>query len=70
VGAKIRIKNGDREITRWRLGGGSYLAAADPRIHIGTGAALRVDSVEVTWPSGRVSTFSNLGVDAFYRLRE
>ena len=40
VGAKVRIKAGNREITRWRLGGGSYLSAADPRIHIGTGAAV------------------------------
>jgi enediyne biosynthesis protein E4 len=70
VGAKLRIKAGDREITRWRLGGGSYLSAADPRIHIGTGAAEQVDALEVTWPSGRVDTFSNLCTDAFYRLRE
>jgi enediyne biosynthesis protein E4 len=70
VGAKVRIKAGGREITRWRLGGGSYLSAADPRIHIGTGAALHVDTLEVTWPSGRVNTFPNLDSDAFYRLRE
>jgi tetratricopeptide (TPR) repeat protein len=70
VGAKVRIKTGNREITRWRLGGGSYLSAADPRIHIGTGAAVLVDKLEVTWPSGRVDTHSNLAADAFYRLRE
>ena len=64
VGAKVRIKTGDREITRWRLGGGSYLSAADPRIHVGTGAALaRWTRSRVTWPSGRVDAFSDLAAD-------
>src|SRR5688500_10548616 len=36
------------------VGGTSYMAASDPRIHIGLGTAQAVDELVVRWPSGRV----------------
>ena len=54
----------------WRVGGGSYQSASDPRLHFGLGEADRVEAVEVTWPSGRVDRFDGLPADAGYLLRE
>ena len=54
----------------WRTGGGSYQSASDPRLHIGLGTSDRVDSVEVTWPSGRVDRYTGLEPGRGYRLRE
>ena len=42
---------------------GSYLSSNDPRIVVGLGAASAVRSVEVRWPSGRVQTLPNPGID-------
>jgi len=32
----------------------SFESASDPRLHFGLGAAARVDSIVVRWPSGQV----------------
>ena len=39
----------------------SFESASDPRLHFGLGAATRVDSMVVRWPSGTVET---LGAEA------
>jgi len=70
VGAEVRVEAGGRTRSAWRIGGGSYQSASDPRIHFGLGQSSRVDRVEVTWPSGRVDHFGPLEADAGYRIRE
>lgn len=55
---------------RWRIGGGSYESASDSRLHIGIGAAVVIDRLEVFWPSGSIQRFTNLAVDRGYSLRE
>ena len=70
VGARVVITAGGRRRTDWRIGGGSYQSASDPRLHFGLGRTDRVDQVEVTWPSGRVDRFGPLSVDDAYLLRE
>jgi tetratricopeptide (TPR) repeat protein len=70
VGARIKLRAGGIEQTHWRLGGGSYIAAADPRIHVGLGAADSIERLEVKWPSGRIDHFDSLRTDIIYKLRE
>ena len=70
VGAKVTVDAGGRRFFAWRMGGGSYQSASDPRLHFGLGEIDRVESVEVTWPSGKTERFQGLGVDRGYLLRE
>jgi tetratricopeptide (TPR) repeat protein len=70
VGARVMIQSGGRRQVAQRVGGGSYLAACDSRLHFGLGAATAVDSVEVHWPSGRRDRWTNLAADTGYVLRE
>ena len=35
-------------------GGMGYMSASDPRIHFGLGKRTKIDSLEITWPSGQV----------------
>jgi enediyne biosynthesis protein E4 len=70
IGTHVSVTAGGRRLTAWRIGGGSYQSAYDPRIHIGLGDAVRAEQVEVTWPSGRVDRFGPLAADGGYRLRE
>ena len=70
VGARVVVEFGGRRQFAWRMGGGSYQSASDPRLHFGLGTADRVDAVEVTWPSGRVGRYTGLQPGRGYRLRE
>ncbi|MFO0906987.1 MAG: FG-GAP-like repeat-containing protein [Isosphaeraceae bacterium] len=70
VGARVTLRTGSTMQTAWRFGGGSFLTAADPRLHFGLGARDQIDAVEVRWPSGRTEAFRKLAVDAVHRLRE
>src|SRR5262249_42276192 len=70
VGARVVVESGRRRRFAWRMGGGSYQSASDPRLHIRLGMAETIDSVEVTWPSGRVDRFHHLDAGAGYLLRE
>ena len=70
VGARVVVEAGSRRRFAWRIGGGSFQSASDPRLHFGLGAVERIDAVEVTWPSGRVQRYSGLQPGGGYRLRE
>ncbi len=70
IGARVAVVAGGRRRVAWRCGGGSFQSASDPRIHIGLGRAERIESLEITWPSGRLDRFLNLGAGAAYRVRE
>ncbi len=70
VGARVTVEAGGRRQVADRFGGGSYQSASDPRLHFGLGGAIKVDTVEVRWPSGRVDRYRGLAADAGYLLRE
>ena len=70
VGARVSIEAGRRRLVGYRIGGGSYQSASDPRLHFGLGTASTVDRLEVTWPSGRIDRYDNLAADTGYLLRE
>jgi len=70
VGATVRAVVGGRTLVRAVVGGGSYLAASDRRVHLGLGAADRVDRLEVAWPSGRVEAWRDLPAGRSTRLEE
>ncbi|MBN9122239.1 MAG: CRTAC1 family protein [Planctomycetes bacterium] len=70
VGAKVTLHVGGRKLVRHKEGGGSYLAAHDPRLLVGLGPARQADRVEVRWPSGLVEQFGPLEAGRGYRLTE
>jgi len=50
--------------------GGSYASSNDPRLHFGLGAAAKVESVEIHWPSGAVEHPKISGIDNIFTLIE
>jgi hypothetical protein len=70
IGARVKIRGGGRTRTAWRIGGGSYQSADDPRLHFGLGQADQTLEIEVTWPSGRVDRYEELAADTGCVLRE
>ena len=70
MGARIRILAGGISQIREIAGGGSYLSQSDLRANFGIGKAMKIDTVEVSWPSGQKQTFRNLDADTFYLIEE
>jgi len=70
VGARVRLVAGGRSQVAQRVGGGSYQSANDGRLHFGLGRTRSIESIEVTWPSGRVDRHEALSADKGYLLRE
>ena len=50
--------------------GSSYDSQNDIRVHFGLGSAVKVDSVEVRWPSGLVERYNNPPLDTINTVKE
>jgi hypothetical protein len=70
VGARVRLRTGDRWQTRVVSTGSGYLSASSRRQHFGLGDATRIDEVEIRWPSGLRSELRDLPADRSYRIAE
>jgi hypothetical protein len=69
-GAIVTVTVGKRTLVRPCQSGGSYMSASDSRVHVGLGAATKVEKVTVAWPSGRVTTLSAVDIDRYHTVRE
>jgi len=70
IGARVTVTAGGRTQIRERAGGRSYLSHNDPRLHVGLGAARRVERVDVRWPSGAVDRVDGVAADQQIVIRE
>jgi hypothetical protein len=69
VGARVKVRAGANTWIREVNGGNGYAGQSSKRVHVGLGAAARVDSLEVRWPSGRMESF-RVPVDTISALKE
>lgn len=70
IGARVEVESNGRKQTRFINGGGSYLSASERRVLIGLGADERATRINVTWPSGRQQSWTNVATRRWWRLRE
>jgi hypothetical protein len=70
LGAKVKLTAGKFTSFDQAKGGMSYCSAQDPRIYFGLGSRARVDSLEITWPSGTIDVIRNPPADQILTIRE
>jgi hypothetical protein len=70
VGARVKLRAGPLISYDQRKGGMSYQSAQDPRLHFGLGANVKVDAMEITWPSGVVTKLSDIPADQIIAVQE
>jgi len=70
IGASLKLVSGGFIQIKQSKGGMSYMSASDPRIHFGLGHRTKVDSLEITWPSGQADQLTDVPVDRIIALRE
>jgi hypothetical protein len=69
-GARVEVKAGGLTQMAEVRANSSFESASDPRLHFGLGAATRVDSITIHWPSGSGETLGPQSVDQELVLRE
>src|SRR5438132_1454935 len=70
VGSSLKLTSGDFVHVEQAKGGMSYMSANDPRIHFGLAKRAKIDSLEITWPSGQVDRLKDLPVDKIIAVKE
>ncbi|HTM48694.1 MAG TPA: CRTAC1 family protein, partial [Bryobacteraceae bacterium] len=70
IGAKLTLRAGDRSLTRWITGGGSFLGSHDRRVVFGLGREEIAGDLEIRWPSGRTQRVSGLAAGRYHDITE
>ena len=70
VGARATITAGDLVQFNEVRSGSSYLSQNDLRLHFGLGSQATIDSLEISWPSGKKDSYHNLAADFIYTISE
>jgi hypothetical protein len=70
IGASLKLTSEGFVHVEQAKGGMGYMSANDPRIHFGVGKRTKIESLEITWPSGRVDRLANLPLDQIIAVKE
>jgi hypothetical protein len=70
VGSTIIVEDGQRRLTRFAKGGGSYLSTSDSRILFGLGSSTDAVRVTVKWSWGDSQTWDNVKLGEYWELHE
>ncbi len=70
MGARLKLTAGGITQIREIEGGGSYMSQSDLRAHFGLGSGVKIDKLEISWPSGAKQTFTDFPADQFYSVQE
>jgi hypothetical protein len=69
-GARVEVVAGHLKQSAEVRANSSFESASDPRLQVGLGAATRVDSIVVRWPSGAVDSIGTQAVDQELLIEE
>jgi hypothetical protein len=70
IGAVVRIESALGVQARPLVLARGYLSSSEPMIHFGLGDDTVIRKLTVTWPSGHVQEFNDLGVDRRFTITE
>jgi hypothetical protein len=70
IGARVTVKAGDLTQFNEVRGGSSLFSQNDLRLHFGLAGHALVNTVEISWPSGKKDIFENLASDFIYTVVE
>jgi hypothetical protein len=70
IGASLKLTSEGFVHLEQAKGGMSYMSASDPRIHFGLGKRTKIDSLEITWPSGQIDKLTSAPLDQIIAVKE
>jgi enediyne biosynthesis protein E4 len=70
IGARVQLYTGGTTQLREAVSTRGFQSSVDPRLHFGVGDVRVIDSLRVTWPSGRVQRLDQVAVNQQLVLEE
>lgn len=70
VGARVRLRAGERVQTRWPGVADGFLSSSARTLVFGLGTLGKADELEVTWPLGKVERFTDLQIGTRVTIAE
>jgi len=70
IGAQIKCVTEDRTQINEVRSGGSYYSQNDLRVHFGIGKTEKIKTIEVRWPSGKISKLSDVAANQVVVVKE
>ena len=72
IGAQLTVSVGARKLSRFIVGGSSYLSSSDKRVLFGLGAGTQPSTVrvEIRWPNGMMQYVSGLKSNRYHKIIE
>jgi hypothetical protein len=70
IGTRVKVTAGGRSQIDEVMSGSSYYSQNDLRLHFGLGKAKKVESVEISWPSGLKENLKDLPVNQLVIVQE
>ncbi len=70
LGAKVSVMAGGRELTQINDGKSGYLSQSSMPLYFGLGDAATIDRIDITWPSGTVSSVEDVSIDSLIEITE
>jgi len=70
IGAKVKLTSGKKTWVDEVRSGSTFLSQSDLRLHFGLGRIQQIETLVITWPSGRVQTMANIAANRFLTISE
>jgi enediyne biosynthesis protein E4 len=70
IGASLKLTSEGFVEVEQAKGGMGYMSASDRRIQFGLGKRTKIDSLEITWPSGQVDKLTEVPIDKITAVKE
>jgi len=70
IGSALKLTSENFVHVEQAKGGMSYMSASDSRILFGLGKRTKIESLEITWPSGQVDRLTNVPIDRIIAVKE
>jgi enediyne biosynthesis protein E4 len=70
IGASLKLKSEGSVQVEQAKGGMSYMSASETRIHFGLGKRAKIESLEITWPSGQLDRLTKVPLDQIIAVKE
>lgn len=70
IGTRVKVTSGGRGQIDEVMSGSSYYSQNDLRLHFGLGQAKKVESIEMSWPSGLKENLKDLSVNQLLIIQE
>jgi enediyne biosynthesis protein E4 len=70
IGARITVVSGNLKQVEEVYSGATYISQNDLRLHFGLEKRVKIDLLEVRWPSGAVEKISDVGVNKILTIKE